>query len=77
MRAERANPFMKPTSVAKLIALCLVGASLYLTFALERSSKQPDEWNLGITLTPVNVGLLAVAAAIFWFASRRSRKRRD
>jgi hypothetical protein len=77
MRAERANRFMKPTSIAKLIALCLVGASLYLTFALERSPKQPDQWNLGITLTPLNVGLLAVAAAIFWFASRRSKKPRE
>lgn len=63
-----------PTAIARWIAFILVCTALYLTFSIERSALHRDDWNVTLNISPLNLGLLILAALVMWAGTLMSKR---
>jgi hypothetical protein len=59
-----------PRTIARLIASCVLAAALFLSIAIRRSAANPQEWNVDVTLAPLNTALFCAAVVLFWLSRR-------
>jgi putative flippase GtrA len=62
-------------SIVRLLASFALVIAAFLTFDIQRSPSNPEDWNVSVTIAAQNIGMLCVAALLFWYSSRLPKDR--
>lgn len=66
-----------PRTLARLLAALLLVVALVMAVVVQQSPLKPDDWEINVTIGPLNAALLCAAVLLFWLSGRLSKERRS